>query len=499
MRQLFSNNASAVLNAELTAVATTLVLNSGQGSEFPAPVAGQYFLATITQFSSETTWEVVRVTARTGDTLTIERAQESTTAQLWPIGSKCEMRVTAGMLAAMANSGSAAIVVSGPTSVVANSGAAYTILAKDAFFAYAASAAAGSAVLAGDTITYTAPATAGTDILTIDVDNYSYWRDLSIAITADPNYIATPVATPAAFGDAFEGGFYTGMIWNELVQSATSATIGTGSMTFTTADTTGAPLSYIGQQLEVRSRANPANKMIGTLASATPTTQTITITSVTGAGTFADWSIMARYRLIVAPKASGQTTGLRYKNDTTASPAETNTLSEGYKATLAMVAAGGHPAATYCDGLTIAGKSDWYLPARDELELAWRNLKPTADNNIILTDRTNSATDYRTYGAADDSANTQGLNTNSDPAGAAYTLTAPAQVAAGKNFRTGESEAFDYTASYRGYWTASEQGTSSAWFIYFDTDSPDGPGGAYGAGKTSYNFLTVRAFRRSII
>ena len=58
MRQLFSNNASAVLNAELTAVATTLVLNSGQGSEFPAPVAGQYFLATITQFSSETTWEV---------------------------------------------------------------------------------------------------------------------------------------------------------------------------------------------------------------------------------------------------------------------------------------------------------------------------------------------------------------------------------------------------------------------------------------------------------
>ena len=34
-----------------------------------------------------------------------------------------------------------------------------------------------------------------------------------------------------------------------------------------------------------------------------------------------------------------------------------------------------HPAANYCAGLTISGYSDWYLPARYELEIAFFNLK----------------------------------------------------------------------------------------------------------------------------
>ena len=40
-----------------------------------------------------------------------------------------------------------------------------------------------------------------------------------------------------------------------------------------------------------------------------------------------------------------------------------------------------HPAAQFCEGLTIGGFSDWYMPARNELEICYYNLKPTTQNN----------------------------------------------------------------------------------------------------------------------
>jgi hypothetical protein len=88
------------------------------------------------------------------------------------------------------------------------------------------------------------------------------------------NFIATPTATPA-IGGALEGGFHTGLIWNQVTQSATSTTIGTGSKTFTVTDS--APLFYSGQAVEVRSRANPATaRMIGTVTGSTGTTLVLT-------------------------------------------------------------------------------------------------------------------------------------------------------------------------------------------------------------------------------
>jgi hypothetical protein len=88
------------------------------------------------------------------------------------------------------------------------------------------------------------------------------------------NFIATPTATPA-IGGALEGGFYTGLIWNQVTQSATSTTIGTGSKTFTVTDS--APLFYSGQAVEIRSRANPATaRMIGTVTGIYGTTLLLT-------------------------------------------------------------------------------------------------------------------------------------------------------------------------------------------------------------------------------
>lgn len=327
---------------------------------------------------------------------------------------------------------------------------------------------------------------------------YSDWSlPTSFTTAASFNdYIATPTATPAAFGDPMEGGFYAGLIWNELAQTSTSTTIGTGSKAFTVPSMTGAPIVYAGQQLEVRSRANPANKMAGTVTGATGTALTLSITSVGGSGTFTDWSIMAQYRVIVAPKATGENTAIAYKNANTAAPAACDTLSEGRKATLAMVAAGTstvYPAAHWCNNLSIAGKTDWYLPARDELELCWRNLKPTADANYVVADRPVGATpNYMNLGSYGDTANTHGLDNNSSPVGAAHISGTPAQVAAEKNFRTGESEAFAYGSSY--YWSASEYSATYAWNQYWASSHP---GLQNGNAKTYASY--VRAVRRSII
>ena len=324
--------------------------------------------------------------------------------------------------------------------------------------------------------------------------NYSSWSDPTTFVTDGSLYIATPTATPAAFGDAFEGGFYTGLIWNELIESSTSVAIGTGSKTFTVAAS--AAYCYAGQALEIRSRADPTKKMVGTVTGANLSTLIVNVTSVGGSGTYTDWSVMAQYRVIVAPKASGENSSIAYKNANSAAPSACGTLTEGKKATDAMVAADTstvYPAAWWCHNLSIGGKTDWYLPARDELELAWRNLKPTADANYTTANRATGATpDYKNLGSYGDTANTHGLNNNSSPAGAAYSSGTPAQVAAGKNFRTGESEAFAY-GSYD-YWSASEYSTTHSWF----QDWLSGyPGYQNGNGKT-YAYY-VRAVRRSII
>ena len=158
-----------------------------------------------------------------------------------------------------------------------------------------------------------------------------------------------------------------------------------------------------------------------------------------------------RYALIVAPKST-QTTGIAFKttNDATAN---TQSVNDGWTNTNSMNNAS-HPAAQYCRNMTAGGYTDWYLPSRDELELCYRNLKPTTDNNAT------GSTGMTGNGTA-----TRGENPNSDPAGAAYTTTNPAQTTV-TTFRSGGVEAFD-TDTY--YWTSTEysSGTSSALYQAF--------------------------------
>lgn len=89
--QLFANNATGYLASSITDFATSLTVVSGQGSSFPIPTGSDYFYATLV---NGTTIEIVKVTARSSDTFTIVRAQQSTSANTFPQGSKFELRAT---------------------------------------------------------------------------------------------------------------------------------------------------------------------------------------------------------------------------------------------------------------------------------------------------------------------------------------------------------------------------------------------------------------------
>lgn len=99
MPQLFTNNASTVLNGAINNTTTTIVV--ANGAVFPAPTDGDYFLATLIGLDgsgNENAWEIVRVTARSSNTLTVVRGQEGTAAVSWANATRCEMRLTAGSL-----------------------------------------------------------------------------------------------------------------------------------------------------------------------------------------------------------------------------------------------------------------------------------------------------------------------------------------------------------------------------------------------------------------
>jgi hypothetical protein len=98
------------------------------------------------------------------------------------------------------------------------------------------------------------------------------------------------------------------------------------------------------------------------------------------------------HALIVAPRATGATgtgytltTMLAWKTANTTTAGTTSPF-DGAANTAAMVTAGiaDHPAANFCVDLSIGGFTDWYLPSRYELDIAYFNLKPSATANTTI-------------------------------------------------------------------------------------------------------------------
>ena len=92
----FRNNATGTLAASIISSATTIVLSSTQGALFPSLSAGQYFYGTL--FNTAGNYEIVKVTARVGDNLTVVRAQEGTTALAFIAGDGFAQRLTSASL-----------------------------------------------------------------------------------------------------------------------------------------------------------------------------------------------------------------------------------------------------------------------------------------------------------------------------------------------------------------------------------------------------------------
>jgi hypothetical protein len=179
------------------------------------------------------------------------------------------------------------------------------------------------------------------------------------------------------------------------------------------------------------------------------------------------------YYLIVAPAATGAT-GTGYTLTTnkqwkTANTTTTGTLSgaNGASNTAAMVTdgIGAHPAANFCTGLSIGGYSDWYLPARYELDIAYENLKPTTDLN-------NTSWGINPYSVPERTVN--------------RTAGAPAQTSVAA-FQSGGAEAF---VTYY-HWSSTEDSATNAWILGFDVASQ-------GATTKNNGSFRVRAFRREV-
>lgn len=94
---LFTNNAQSRLASEINSSQTTVTVRSGEGALFPSPSAGEIFKVTVYDLVAGTR-EIMHCTSRSGDVLTVERGQESTSASEFDADSPIVCAITAGTL-----------------------------------------------------------------------------------------------------------------------------------------------------------------------------------------------------------------------------------------------------------------------------------------------------------------------------------------------------------------------------------------------------------------
>ena len=121
-------------------------------------------------------------------------------------------------------------------------------------------------------------------------------------------------------------------------------------------------------------------------------------------------SSVATHNLVVGPYSSADTAS-KWKNARSAT-AGADSVIDGPQNTADIVADGNstvYPAAHFCNDLVVGGFTDWYMPAKNELEICYYNLKATTTSNNTSS----------------------GINANAVPARASnYTAGTPAQTSA---------------------------------------------------------------------
>jgi hypothetical protein len=173
---------------------------------------------------------------------------------------------------------------------------------------------------------------------------------------------------------------------------------------------------------------------------------------------------VATHYLIVAPKASGETSSSTW-GIYGVTTAQTSVINGPTNSAVEAALGASYQAAVFAEGLTIGGYTDWYLPAKNELEVLYYFLKPTTDAN------------HTTSGSNANAVSPEPISTN-------YTSGSPAQTSAGIGFRTGETNAF----SSGKYWSSTENSSTRAERQEFSNGYQD-----TGAKDSGYY---VRAVRR---
>lgn len=133
-----------------------------------------------------------------------------------------------------------------------------------------------------------------------------------------------------------------------------------------------------------------------------------------------------------------------------------------------------HPAAQYCASLVVNGSGNFYLPAKNELELCYRFLKPTSRANFTYSNNTHRGNLSTPCGS----------NNSSIPVGAPYTEQTPEQTQL-------IDLKFKFTTNWYLTSTESSAGTALSLMQYFSN------------GVQHRNYKTavyrVRAIRRHLI
>lgn len=102
MKQLYTNNANALLQNSISPSDTTINIDPAEASKFPSPNVGngEYFLVTLENHTG-TLQEIVKISARTGGALSVAtggRGQEGTSALTWNLPTLVDIRDTAATI-----------------------------------------------------------------------------------------------------------------------------------------------------------------------------------------------------------------------------------------------------------------------------------------------------------------------------------------------------------------------------------------------------------------
>jgi hypothetical protein len=163
---------------------------------------------------------------------------------------------------------------------------------------------------------------------------------------------------------------------------------------------------------------------------------------------------------VVTPGTAGTPGTVAYKNASTADPNSALAQNVVYgKIPQDNALAAGQPAGTYPlfewvnginTGAGINGYNDWYVPAKNETEIIYYNLKPNPPTGLNANDTST------------------GINPNAVPARASnYTAGGPPNQTVSAIFQSTNNEAFSTLTTY---WSSTEVsgGTTSAWVQIFN-------------------------------